>query len=170
MTITDSEAPTRSPFLEAACEPSESEGHSSTSRVRAHARRSWRLGWLALASPGFTAVIRDVTGLVGMIEDLDIEATYQMTAGELLDVVLAPWALPPAPPRISSRLKTTAAFAGVDPAVLIGWHLAAGIERGRCGLSTSLNEMVSTTVLSAVDQVPQKERSTETPGVRRSNS
>ncbi|MGI8756617.1 MAG: hypothetical protein ACR2MB_12315 [Acidimicrobiales bacterium] len=60
-----------------------------------------------------------------MIEDLDIEATYQMTADELLDVVLEPLALQPVPLRISSRLRTMAAFAGVDPAVLIGWHLAA---------------------------------------------
>ena len=125
MTITDTEAPTSAQHVETHSEPSELDLYASTGRVRTRARRSWRLGWLPLATPGFTALVQEVTGLVARLEDLEIEATYQMSDEELLDVVLEPSALQPVAPRISCRLKTMAAFAGVDPAVLIGWHLAA---------------------------------------------
>jgi hypothetical protein len=85
----------------------------------------WRACGLDLATPGRIVVMRDVSALGASLAQLGICAMYGMSADGLIDVAFAPTALQASAPQASPRLRSMAALAGVDPATLIDWHLAA---------------------------------------------
>ena len=85
----------------------------------------WWLCGLELAGGGLVAVVGEVTMIATLIEITGLTRTYDMPAQALLALALEPVSFHRCAPPVSAQLSRVAALAGVKPATVVAWHLAA---------------------------------------------